>query len=267
MSVQPQKAYWNKHPGEYERHSVEREVLRFMGWKTLTDLIKLAENLPTSFEDKLMFADAIGIGFATAGRISEWTPLKPDNFVEYDRYFEVREMEVHKRFKKLDHVIVCQRCKTENEKFELSCKKCSANLVYSGKKKWKTKTIEMYRIPFTIPKKEATAAYLSRRLAYAKANGNPYLFYNPKAKKPVSEKCLYDHVVEAGKEIGLEMWPHRFRAERCKQLREEYEFTKDDLRRFTMIVADRTLEIYAGTSLPYEKKMGITCFTSKEKSD
>ncbi len=64
-------------------------------------------------------------------------------------------------------------------------------------------------------------------------------------------------MVLAGDKLKLDMWPHRFRAERCKQLREEYDFTKDDLRRFTMIVADKTLEIYAGTSKPYEKKMGI----------
>ena len=71
MSVQPQKAYWDKHPGEYQRHNVEHEVLRFMGWATLLRLIKLAEDLPTNFEDQFLFADAIAVGFETAGRISE----------------------------------------------------------------------------------------------------------------------------------------------------------------------------------------------------
>jgi selenocysteine lyase/cysteine desulfurase len=52
-------------------------------------------------------------------------------------------------------------------------------------------------------------------------------------------------------------WPHRERAERVKQLTEEYEMTRDDLKRFTMIVSDKTIAVYAGTSKPYEKKMGI----------
>ncbi|MGA3191532.1 MAG: hypothetical protein ABSD73_03345 [Candidatus Bathyarchaeia archaeon] len=38
---------------------------------------------------------------------------------------------------------------------------------------------------------------------------------------------------------------------------EEYEMTRDDLKRFTMIVSDKTIAVYAGTSKPYEKKMGI----------
>lgn len=255
MSLQPQKAYWNKHPGEYQRHSVEREVLRFMGWSKLLDLIKTAETLPTDFEDRLVFSDAVAVGFATAGRISEWNLLKAENFVEYSTYYEVKEMEVHKRYRKIDHVLVCLRCKQENDKFETVCSKCGANLIHSARKRWVTRKISMFRIPFTIPKKEPSTEYISRRLNLAKSN--QYLFFNPRLNKPISVKCLYDHVVMAGSKIGLEMWPHRFRAERCKQLREEYEFTKDDLRRFTMIVADKTLEIYAGTSLPYEKKMGL----------
>lgn len=257
MTLQPQKAYWNKHPGEYHRHSVEREVLRFMGWPRLLDLIKSAEDLPTDFDDRLVFADGIAVGFATAGRISEWNLLKTENFVEYSTHYEVIEMEVHKRYRKLDHILVCLRCKQETDKFETICSKCGANLIHSAKKKWKTQKISMFRIPFKIPKTEATTDYISRRLHFADKNNQSYLFFNPKAGKPISAKCLYDHLVMAGEKIGLEMWPHRGRAERCKQLREEYEFTKDDLRRFTMIVADKTLEIYAGTSLPYERKMGI----------
>lgn len=258
MSLQPQKAYWDKHPGEYQRHSVEREVLRFMGWPSLLELIRLAEDLPTSFEDRLMFADGIAVGFSTAARISEWIPTKPENFLEFPNHYEIREMEVHKRFKKIDHQVQCQRCKTMNDKFEMQCKQCGANLVHSGKRKWTTRKIIMYRIPFTIPKKEPTAPFIARRLKYATEQNQPYLFFNPQSKEPVSAKCLYDHVTLAGQKLGLAIWPHRFRAERCKQLREEYEFTKDDLRRFTMIVADKTLEIYAGTSLPYQKKMGLT---------
>jgi len=257
MSAQPQKAYWDKHPGEYSRHSVEREVLRFMGWEKLVELIRVAEDLPTDFDDGLVFSDAVAVGFGTAGRISEWTLLKPENFVEYRSHFEVKEMEVHKRYKKLDHVLVCLRCKQENDKFETVCIKCGANLIHSARKKWKTQKTAMYRIPFTIPKKEPTSEYIARRLELTNQKGYPYLFYNPRSKKTISTKCIYDHIVLAGEKLGLEMWPHRFRAERCKQLTEEYEFTREDLKRFTMIVADKTLDIYAATSVPYEKKMGL----------
>jgi hypothetical protein len=254
---QPQKAYWDKHPGEYQRHSVEKEVLNWMGWERLQKLIKVAEDLPTSFDDRLVFADAIAVSFATAGRINEWTQLKTTNFFEYDTYFEVKDMIVEKRYKKVDHTIVCLRCSTENQKFEMSCLKCGANLVYAGRRKWQTVPVSMFRIPFKFPKKEPTTIYIQRRLALAKQKGWSYLFLNPATDKPISDVCFYDHFVQAGQRCGIELWPHRQRAERCKQLREEYEFGKDDLKRFTMIVADKTLEVYAGTSLPYERKMGI----------
>jgi hypothetical protein len=181
-----------------------------------------------------------------------------ENFVELDNCFEVRDMLVCKRYKKTGHKILCRRCGLLNEKFEVVCKKCGANLIYAGKKKWDTVPINMVRIPFKFPKKEATVPFVQRRLAIARNNGWSYLFYNPHTKKPITPECFYNHFVETGTQIGIDLWPHRERAERCKQLREEYDFTKDDLRRFTMIVADKTLEIYAGTSKPYEKKMGIT---------
>jgi hypothetical protein len=257
MSKQPQKAYWHKHKDEYRRHSVKNEVLRFMGWDTLLKLIRIAEDLPTSFDDNLVFADGLAIGFATAGRISEWIRLKSNNFFISDNYIEIKGMEVHKRYKKVEHSILCLNCKRENPKFQVICQNCGANLIYGGKRKWKTHSIQMVRKPFKFPIKEPIVPYIKRRLAYAKDRKYPYLFYNPDRNRPISAKCFYDHFVLAGEKIGLEMWPHRERAERCKQLVEEYGCTKDDLREFTMIVADATLNIYAGTSVPYEKKMGL----------
>jgi len=258
MSSQPQKAYWDKHPGEYSRHSVEKEVLNWMGWTKLLTLIKCAEDLPTNFDDKLVFADGLAVGFATAGRINEWTRLKTSNFYEYDNYFEVKDMIVEKRYKKVDHVILCRRCLVENQKFEVICVKCGANLIYAGRRKWKTTPVAMTRIPFKFPKTEPTTVYVQRRLALAKQKGWSNLFHNPATDKPITDVCFYEHFVLAGERAGMEMWPHRQRAERCKQLSEEYESTKDDLKRFTMIITDKTLAIYAGTSVPLEKKMGIT---------
>lgn len=224
MSKQPQKAYWDKHP--YHRHSVESEVLRFMGWDMLLKLIKTIEKTATSFDDKFIFADALAIGFATAGRISEWSTLRVENFVELDSCFEVRNMLVSKRYKKVGHKILCRRCGLLNEKFEVVCTQCGANLIYSGKKKWETVPVRMVRISFKFPKKEAIVPFVLRRLAIARNNGWSYLFYNPHSKKPITPECFYDHFVRVGEKVGIDFWPHRERAERCKQLREEYEFTK-----------------------------------------
>jgi hypothetical protein len=257
MSKQPQKAYWKQHRDAYHRHSVEREVLRFMGWSKLLDLIEAAEREPSSFRDHLLFADALAIGFATAGRVSEWRTLTPDSIHVFPSYFEVRGMGLSKRYRKTDHVIRCLRCHTLNDKFATRCKECNANLIYGEKKQWQTKRLAMTRIPFHFPREEQTARYILRRLNIAKENAWPYLFYNPHTKQPVTPRCFYTHFVHVGEQVDLELWPHRERAERCKQLREEYDFTRDDIKRFTMIVAEKTLDVYAGTSIPYEKKMGI----------
>lgn len=69
---------------------------------------------------------------------------------------------------------------------------------------------------------------------------------------------LEEHFRKVGEKLGIDLWPHRNRAERAKQLVEDYGFTKDDLKRFMMMVEESTLDFYAGTSIPYERKMGIT---------
>jgi len=38
----------------------------------------------------------------------------------------------------------------------------------------------------------------------------------------------------------------------------DYNFIKDDLKRSMMIVEESILNFYAGTSVPYERKMGMT---------
>jgi hypothetical protein len=124
IMTQPQKAYWDKHRGEYKRHSVEKEVLSWMRWERLLRLIRAAEGLHTNLEDKLVFADGLAVGFATAGRINEWNKLKTSNFNEHDSHFEVTDMIVEKRYRKVDHIVECRRCQTENQKFEAACVKC-----------------------------------------------------------------------------------------------------------------------------------------------
>ena len=87
MSKQPQKAYWDKH--EYTRHSVKRELLKFMGWDTLIEIIEEAENVKTSFQDELFVADWIAVDFAEASRLNESVMSKVKHFVEHSDHFEV----------------------------------------------------------------------------------------------------------------------------------------------------------------------------------
>lgn len=255
MVRQPQKAYWDKHV--YHRHSVKRELLRFMGWDMLLEIIEEAENVKTSFEDRFFMADWIAVDFAEASRINESILSKVANFVEHSDHFEVVGLPIIKRFEKVGQTIICKRCGTENEEYEVVCQKCGANLVFAGRRKFQTRPKNLFRIPFQIPKKEPTTNYLIRRLKIARENNWTYLFFNPDTQKPITDSCFYNHFQRVGEKVGIDLWPHRNRAERAKQLVEEYGFTKDDLKRFMMIVEESTLDFYAGTSVPYEKKMGL----------
>jgi hypothetical protein len=255
VSKQPQKAYWDKHP--YTRHSVKRELLKFMGWNTLLEIIEQAEHIRTSFADQHFVADWIAVDFAEASRINESVLSKVDNFLEHPDHFEVVGLPVIKRFEKIGQTIICKRCGLENEEYEVACQKCGANLVFAGRRKFQTRPKQLFRTPFQIPNKEPTTKYLIRRLKIAKENEWEYLFFNPHTKKPITDSCFYTHFRSVGEKVGIDLWPHRNRAERAKQLVEEYEFNKDDLKRFMMIVEESTLDFYAGTSVPYEKKMGI----------
>lgn len=228
-----------------------------MGWTQLIDIIKAAEEIKTSFSDKLFLADWIAIDFAEASRLNEALASRIENFIEYPGYFKVEKLPVSKRYDKIGQSIICRRCGRENNEFEVQCLECGANLIFGGKRKYKTRKKHMFRIPFKIPKSEPTTKYLIRRLEIAKDNEWEYLFYNPHTKKPITDSCIYSHYSRLGKVLGIDLWCHRNRAERAKQLVEDYGFTKDDLKRYMMIVEDKTLNFYAGTSIPYERKMGI----------
>jgi len=228
-----------------------------MGWDALIEIIEEAEKVQTSFDDQHFVADWIAVDFAEASRINESVLSKVEHFIEHTDHFEVVGLPVIKRFEKIGQTIICKRCGLENEEFDVQCRECGSNLVFAGKKKYKTRPKFLVRIPFKIPKREPTTKYLIRRLAIAKENNWQYLFFNPNTQNPITDSCFYTHYQRLGKRLGVDLWPHRNRAERAKQLVEEYEFTKDDLKRFMMIVEESTLDFYAGTSVPYEKKMGL----------
>lgn len=233
------------------------DLQKFMGWPKLMVIIEYAETHPkTNFKDTYLFADLIAIAFATCGRINEVLTLTRQNFKLSEAFIEVNDMPLSKRWKKEDTTIECMRCHTMNEKFEAVCTKCGANLVFAGKKHYKTRKVEALRKSFRFPRSELTTPYVLRRLRVEHA----LLFQNPNTRKPISARCALTHLTEIGRKvrIPLGLWNHRFRSERLKQLVEEYHFNKEDLKQFSGIVEDSTLDMYAGTTEPYEKKMGLT---------
>ena len=59
------------------------------------------------------------------------------------------------------------------------------------------------------------------------------LFQSPyKTQGPLSRSWAYKLIKKKGKEVGLDMWPHRLRAERDSQLVEDYGYTTLDLKSY-----------------------------------
>jgi len=232
------------------------DLQKFMGWHRLINIIMYAEAHPlTNLKDSCLFADLIAVAFATCGRINEVLVLKGSNFTVSQGFVEVNGMLLSKRWEKEDTTIECMRCHAMNEKFEAVCTNCGANLVFAGKKHYKTRKVEALRKSFRFPRSELTTPYVLRRLRVERA----FLFQNPNTAKPISDRCALSHLTEIGRRvrIPLGLWNHRFRSERLKQLVEEYHFSKEDLKQYSGIVEDSTLDMYAGTTEPYEKKMGL----------
>jgi len=232
------------------------DLRKFMGWIKLMGIIKYADSHPlTNLKDVHLFADLIAFAFATCGRINEVLPLTHQNFTVSPGFIEVHDMLLSKRWKKEDTTIECMRCHTMNEKFEPVCTNCGANLVFAGKKHYKTCKVDALRKPFRFPRSELTTPYVLRRLHVEHA----FLFQNPNTGKPITDRCALTHLTKIGQKmrIPLGLWNHRFRSERLKQLVEDYHFSKEDLKQYSGIVEDSTLDMYAGTTEPYEKKMGL----------
>jgi len=263
MSKQPQKAYWKSR--SYHRHSVERDVSEFMGWQKLTKVLQLAEKIRTSLPQK-MLAYLIAVCFAGAFRVNEALVLKKQNFVVKKNGIEVQGAVLSKRWKKKDMIILCRRCGVENEKFEVVCQECGANLIMGGgRKKYVTEKVDMQRATFEFPKRELTSDYILDCLDETEKD---FLFLNPFLYKPVTSSWALWHL--NGKQnmnnlslqVGFALWNHRFRSERLTQLgmpREQggYGFDEGELHAFSNIVETKTLRRYAKKKANYIQKMGL----------
>ncbi len=263
MTLQPQKAYWKDH--EYHRHSVERDVHTFMGWPTLNKVLSYAEEIQTNLPQR-MLSYLIAVCFAGAFRVNEALNLKGENFQVKHSSIEVRGAVLSKRWKKRDTVILCRRCGEMNEKFEVVCQKCGANLIMGGgRKKYVTEKVDATRVPFEFPKTELTSDYIMTCL---EENETEFLFENPWLHKPVTaswalwhlngkqnKKCL-------SRQVEFPLWNHRFRSERLTQLgmpgdQGGYGFDEGELHAFSGIVESKTLRRYAKKKANYLQKMRI----------
>jgi ribosomal protein L37E len=245
------KNVWGKggiYAGRYKRHSVDRDVRFYVGWKVLGELFDKIQN--PEYKKVGLFA------FKTAGRITETLGCTKEMFVvdEGQGFVLVRNFPILKRWKAVDKEIVCERCGKVNLKFDVQCSTCGANLLVSGKRRFKTQRVDEIRLPFYIPLKEP---YTSDMLPVIQ-NAENYLFPSPYTEKPYTRQWAWNVIKEYGKVVGLKsLYNHWFRAQRLTQLGNEYGFDRDELKAFSGIKKDETLEKYAKKIATYMHKMGL----------
>jgi len=261
--------YWGKLDGNgehihpYVRHSVEKDVLSFCGWDNLENLFQRLD-----WRNSVM-RDVGIIAFKMAGRINEILPL--DNtktvFDVQPKYIAVINFYILKRYdkilnreKKPIYHITCGRCGTENDMYEVACTKCNANLIHGGKKHFKTKPRIDTRQPFFIPRDEPFDKEFVRIITERKG----LLFPSDDERrmgKPFSYGWAYHHITKIKlAENEMAWWNHRLRGERLMQLRERG-FDSGELKNFSAILSDKTLEHYTKGIMTYANNklnIGIT---------
>ncbi len=247
------KNVWGKggsHAGQYKRHSVDRDVLFFIGWPKLTQLIgELEQKNP-------VYRDVAVVAFKCAARISEGLSAQKQMFtvLKEPRTVFVRDFPLLKRWKKKDTILVCLRCGIDNSKFETVCKNCNANLVFSARKRFVTERIEKKRMPFFIPlEEELTDLFLNRI-----EKSTSLLFPSPYTANPYSRQWAYNIIKDFGNIMGLDNgYNHWFRAQRLAQLGNEKGFAEDELKAFSGIVKSETLGKYVKKIESYTDKLGL----------
>jgi hypothetical protein len=206
MTEQPQKAYWNHH--EYKRHSVDRDVKKFIGLKTMQKIIETS--------DRKIVRAFLAFLFSTGLRVSECLSLRRANFQIVDAQpplLIVSGVKLEKRYEKVEEYYICDQCQTPQPKSK-ECVKCHADLVAHGQRHYLTRPTEEEIHEFPITLDEPFSQIL---LEWLKKNDD-YLFLSPYTGKPYTRVWAYSQVRTIGAQLGLELWPHRFRSERASQL-------------------------------------------------
>jgi len=203
--------YWAVHP--YERRSVDQDVEEFVGWNTLLEMVEEAgrtryrpspvwpAEAAEDYQARLRRRDQALIAtlFETGGRATEAVELEVSNFRVGSRFIVVRGMRVLKRYRKV-------------AKYKDS----------QGRTRYKTEPVFETRGRFSFPRDEPLVPYL---LSWIEEVGKGPLFPSPaKTRSHLSRVRAYQIVTDIGRRVGVEIWPHWFRAQRASQLSEEYGF-------------------------------------------
>lgn len=205
--TQPQKAYWNTHT--YKRHSVERDVKHFMGIENMRKIIESSPNeLVKAF---------IAILFLTGLRTTEALNLRRSNFQVIENsnppLLIVSGVLLEKRYEKVEEYFTCTVCGTNQPKSR-ECLHCHCDLIANSARHFTTRKTEEEINEFPIPLNDPFCNVLLAWLEKSK----DYLFLSPYTAKPYTRVWAYMQVTRIGKQLNLELWPHRFRSERASQL-------------------------------------------------
>jgi len=241
---------WGKgglYDGKYERHSVDRDVKFFVGWSLMDELFMKIES--HTYREVGIFA------FKLAARITEALQSTREMFIIDRDFILVRNFPILKRWKAVDKIIICERCKTKNSKFEVTCNSCGANLLHSGKRKFVTERVDHKRLPFFVKTDEALS---SEMLAVLRGKQSGLLFPSPYTGNPYTRSWAYNIIKDYGSVAGLDnLYNHWFRAQRLMQLGYEYKFNREELKAFSGIIKDETLDKYTKQIQQYTDKLGL----------
>jgi hypothetical protein len=256
---------WGKggiYEGKYKRHSVDHDVNFFIGWNKLEELFDAFETRKLEgfehYTKHHKYCDVGLVAFKVAGRITEALRTRAEWFTiyEHERVIVVRDYPILKRYKAVDVEIKCKRCKVINNKYETACTACGANLITAGTKHYTTVPVIEYRQPFFIKIDEM---YSDRLIELIKNTQSGLLFPSPDKRRkdmPYTRAWAYNFVKNYGKVVNLDnLYNHYFRAQRLMQLRVEAGFTKEDLKMFTAIKSDKTLDHYIKDIQSYTRKL------------
>lgn len=205
---QPQKSVWGK-GRKYKRHSVDKDFKKFSGFNVLKRIVDAA---PTQLVRAL-----IVFLWATGGRVTETLNLRKEMFMLHTDtdppILVVSDAPLEKRYKKVAEYIECLQCGGLNYKSK-ECSVCGTDIVANGQRHFITEKDKKNRNEFVIRLDDPFASIMLEWLKHC----DDYLFLNYVTQKPYSRKWAYVHVRKIGDRLGVDLWPHKFRAERASYL-------------------------------------------------
>lgn len=219
------------------KHSVDKDVKEFCGWPTLKKIVTAAEA-----DSYLPQRDAgfIGACFCTGGRVSEVLGLRAHMVEVYKgctpRLVVVKGMPLLKRYKKIGELV--------DEK---------------GDKHYETEPLTLTR-DFCFRSDEPMVKPFAVWVIHALNNNYDWLFPSPvKSGEPLSRNWAYWLVTRAGHKLGMELYPHWFRAQRASQLAVDYDLKEASLLEWFQWEKWETAKKYTKLGVAgMAKRMGVT---------